>query len=71
MNALLLLRSRRAAVPALSVVFLGALSLTALRLDIPGAAPGVELLLFGALGAVSRAPNHQGRIERSRSGRSE
>lgn len=52
MNALLLLRSRHATVPVLLVLFLGAGALTALRLDIPGAAPSVELFLFAALGAA-------------------
>ena len=50
MNALLLLRSRRAAVGALGAVLFGALALTAQRL--PGAIPGLELLLIGALGAA-------------------
>jgi hypothetical protein len=52
MNALLLLRSRRAAVPALLVLLLGAAALAALRLDIPAAAPSIELFLFAALGAA-------------------
>ena len=52
MNALLLLRSRRAALHALGVVFFIALALAALRLDIPGSMPGFELLLFGSLGVA-------------------
>jgi len=52
MNALLLFRSRRAALHALGVVSFIALALVALRLDIPGAMPGFELLLFGSLGVA-------------------
>jgi len=52
MKTLLLLRWRRAAAHALGAILLGALALTALRLDIPAAAPAFELLVFGALGAA-------------------
>ena len=52
MNALLLLRSRRVAIPALGVASSGALALTALRFNLPGALPVAELLLFGALGVA-------------------
>jgi len=52
MKALLLLRSRRAAAYVLGVALFGALALTALRLNIPDAAPAIELLLFAVLGAA-------------------
>ncbi len=52
MNALLLLRSRRAAVPALGLALFGVLAATALLLEIPSAAPAIELLLIGVLGAA-------------------
>ena len=52
MNALLLLRSRRGAIPAVGVALASALALAALHFDLPGALPVVELLLFGALGVA-------------------
>jgi len=52
MNALLLLRSRINTAYALGVVFLGALALTALRLNLPREIPGFELLLLGWLGVA-------------------
>ncbi len=53
MNALLLLRSRRAAVGALGLVLFAALALIAQRFDFPGATPWFELLLAGAIGAAA------------------
>ncbi len=50
MNALLLLRSHLNTAYALGVVFLGALALNALRLNLPTEIPGFELLLIGWLG---------------------
>ena len=52
MNALLLLRSRRGAIPAVGVALASALALAALHFDLPGALPVVELLSFGALGVA-------------------
>jgi diguanylate cyclase len=52
MNALLILRSHRNIAYALVVVFLGAVAMTALRLNIPTEIPGFELLLFGWLGVA-------------------
>ncbi len=52
MNALLLLRSHMNTVYALGVVFLGAIALSALRLNLPADIPGFEFLLFGWLGVA-------------------
>jgi diguanylate cyclase len=52
MNALLLLRSHMNTAYALGVVFLGALSLSTLRIDFANVSPGLELLLLGWLGVA-------------------
>jgi GGDEF domain-containing protein len=50
MNALSILRSHLGTAYACGTVLLLAIALTALRLDLPGEVPGLELLLFGWLG---------------------
>ena len=52
MNALLLVRSHLNTAYAFGVVFLGALALSALRINIPDVIPGFDLLLFGWLGVA-------------------
>jgi len=52
MNALLLIRSHLNTAYALGIVFLSALVAPALRINIPNAFPGLDLLLFGWLGVA-------------------
>jgi diguanylate cyclase len=52
MNALLLVRSHLNTAYAFGVVFLGALALSLLHINIPDVIPGFELLLFGWLGVA-------------------
>ena len=61
MNAMLFIRSQLQTASALAVLALGAIGLTTLRLDVPGATAALELILFGwlgvALGRLALRPN--------------
>ncbi len=52
MNALLVIRSYMGTIYALGIVFLVAVALSALNLNIPNVIPGAELLVFGWLGVA-------------------